>query len=126
MISRELEAIVLNGDMDELLNILEQKDEIISQLQLLADSWQDLLLNYGVNASPEGLGKYLLEIYPDDTELPAMLEESREIAGSIIRAEDDAISELDKFTSGLRGQMINRVQGKNVAASYARMGGSII
>ena len=126
MISHELEAIVLNGDMDELLNILEQKDEIISQLQLLADSWQDLLLNYGVNASPEGLGKYLLEIYPDDTELPAMLEESREIAGSIIRAEDDAISELDKFTSGLRGQMINRVQGKNVAASYARMGGSII
>ena len=126
MISRELEAIVLNGDMDELLNILEQKDEIISKLQLLADSWQDLLLNYGVNASPEGLGKYLLEIYPDDTELPAMLEESREIAGSIIRAEDDAISELDKFTSGLRGQMINRVQGRNAAASYARMGGSII
>ena len=126
MISRELEAIVLNGDMDELLNILEQKDEIISKLQLLADSWQDLLLSYGVNASPEGLGKYLLEIYPDDTELPLMLEESREIAGSIIRAEDDAISELDKFTSGLRGQMITRVQGRNAAASYARMGGSII
>ena len=126
MISHELEAIVLNGDMDELLNILEQKDEIISKLQLLADSWQDLLLNYGVNASPEGLGKYLLEIYPDDTELPEMIEESREIAGSIIRAEDDAISELDKFTSGLRGQMINRVQGRNAAASYARMGGSII
>mgnify|MGYP002625260954 CR=1 FL=1 len=126
MISQELEAIVLNGDMDELLNILEQKDEIISKLQLLADSWQDLLLSYGVNASPEGLGKYLLEIYPDDTELPLMLEESREIAGSIIRAEDDAISELDKFTSGLRGQMINRVQGRNAAASYARMGGSII
>ena len=126
MISRELEAIVLNGDMDELLNILEQKDEIISKLQLLADSWQDLLLNYGVKANPEGLGKYLLEIYPDDTELPEMLEESREIAGSIIRAEDDAISELDKFTSGLRGQMINRVQGRNAAASYARMGGSII
>ena len=126
MISRELEAIVLNGDMDELLNILEQKDEIISKLQLLADSWQDLLLSYGVNANPECLGKYLLEIYPDDTELPEMLEESREIAGSIIRAEDDAISELDKFTSGLRGQMINRVQGRNAAASYARMGGSII
>ena len=86
MISRELEAIVLNGDMDELLNILEQKDEIISQLQLLADSWQDLIASYGVNANPEGLGRYLLEIYPDDTELPAMINESREIAGSIIRS----------------------------------------
>ena len=126
MISRELEAIVLNGDMDELLNILEQKDEIISQLQLLADSWQDLIASYGVNANPEGLGRYLLEIYPDDTELPAMINESREIAGSIIQAEDNAISELDKFTSGLRGQMINRANGRNAAASYARMGGSII
>ncbi len=44
MISRELEAIVLNGNMDELFRVLEQKDEIISQLQLLADSWQELSL----------------------------------------------------------------------------------
>ena len=58
--------------------------------------------------------------------LPTLIEESREIAGSIIRAEDDAISELDKFTAGLRSQMVTRVQGKNAAASYARMGGSVI
>ena len=58
--------------------------------------------------------------------LPTLIEESREIADSIIRAEDDAISELDKFTEGLRSQMVTRVQGKNAAASYARMGGSLI
>ena len=130
MISRELEAIVLNGDMDELTNILESKNDVISQLQLLADSWRDMLGQAGVNANspnfPEGFGKYLLELYPDDTELPALIEESREIAGSILRAEDDAISELDKFTEGLRSQMVTRVQGQNAAASYARMGGSVI
>ena len=130
MISRELEAIVLNGDMDELTDIIGSKNEIISQLQLLADSWRDMLEQAGVNANspnfPEGFGKYLLELYPDDTELPALIEESREIAGSIIRAEDDAISELDKFTAGLRSQMVTRVQGQNAAASYARMGGSTI
>ncbi|MBQ2615742.1 MAG: hypothetical protein IJF90_02685, partial [Synergistaceae bacterium] len=43
MISRELEAIVLNGDMDELTNILESKNDVISQLQLLADGWRDML-----------------------------------------------------------------------------------
>ena len=132
MISRELEAIVLNGDMDELTDLIDSKNEIISQLQLLADGWRDLLAESGVQESmnnpnfPEGFGKYLLELYPEDMELPALIEESREIAGSIIRAEDDAINELDKFTTGLRSQMVTRVQGQNAAASYARMGGSII
>ena len=129
MISRELEAIVLNGDMDELLDLLDQKNAIISQLQLLADGWKDLLAESGLENSQEitgGFGHYLLELYPDDEELPELLQESREIAGSIIRAEDDAIGELEKFSSGLRSQMVTRVQGQNAAASYARMGGSMI
>ena len=54
MISRELEAIVLNGDMDELSRILEQKDEIISQLQLLADGWRDILEESGLDANIQG------------------------------------------------------------------------
>lgn len=130
MISRELEAIVLNGDMDELFDLLDQKDGIISQLQLLADGWKDILDDAGVDVNvpkfPEGLGKYLLDLYPEDTELPALLQESREIAGSIIHAEDDAIDELEKLSAGLRSQMVTRMQGKNAAASYARMGGSMI
>ena len=132
MISRELEAIVLNGDMDELTSLIDSKNEVISQLQLLADAWRDMLGQAGIHASasnpnfPDGFGKYLLELYPDDEELPALIDESREIAGSIIRAEDDAINELDKFTAGLRSQMVTRVQGRNAAASYARMGGSMI
>ena len=132
MISQELEAIVLNGDMDELFDLINSKNEIISQLQLLADGWKDILAEGGVNTNtnnpnfPEGFGKYLLELYPNDEELPALIEESREIADSIIKAEDDAINELDKFTSGLRQQMVSRVQGQNAAASYAKMGGSMI
>lgn len=132
MISGELEAIVLDGDMDLLYDILERKDEIISQLQLLADGWRDLLSNAGIDTSnannnfPEGFGKYLLTLYPNDTELPELIQESRDIAESIMKAEDEAISELDKLSSGLRGQMVTRVHGKNAAASYARMGGSMI
>ena len=130
MISRELEAIVLNGDMDELLDLIDSKNEVISQLQLLADSWRDMLDQAGVHDNtpnfPEGFGRYLLQLYPDDEELPALIEESREVAGSIVKAEDYAINELEKFTAGLRSQMVSRVQGQNAAASYARMGGSII
>ena len=128
MISRELEAIVLNSDMDELFGILEKKDKIISELQLLADSWKDIMnspMLKGRNFN-EGFGKYLLELYPDDSELPALINESQNLAGSIIKAEDDAISELEKYTSELRSQMAARVHGRNAAASYARMGGSLI
>ena len=118
MISRELEAIVLNGDMDELFRILEQKDEVISQIQLLADSWKDIL-----HDNPRG---NLMNLYPNDNELSQLIIESREIADSIMKAEDNAISELEKYQAGLRSQMMNRVHNKNAAASYARMGGSII
>ena len=126
MISRELEAIVLDGDMDELFRILEQKDSVIAELQLLADGWRDVLNNPAVKNSPNGLRKRLLELYPDDMELSGLIQESREIAGSIMQAEDNAIEELQKFKDGIRSQISSRVQGRNVAASYARMGGSMI
>ena len=125
MISRELEAIVLNGDMDELAGVLEQKDEVISQLQLLSDGWRDVLDESGVQ-SADGFGIRLMQIYPDDTELPALIEVSREIAASIIQAEDEAVSELEKHSAGLRSQMVSRVHAKNAAASYAKMGGGYI
>ena len=129
MISRELEAIVLNGDMDELSRILEQKDEIISQLQLLADGWRDVLdesgLSYNIK-STDGFCARLLELFPDDSELPALITESREIAESIIKAEDDAVSELEKHSAGLRSQMVSRANAKNAAASYAKMGGGYL
>ena len=127
MISRELEAIVLDSDMDELFRVLEEKDEILSGLQLLADGWRDVLDNPMINNNmPNGLRTRLLELYPDDTELPELIQESRDIADSILQAEDNAISELEKYKAGLRSQMTSRVQGRNAAASYARMGGSII
>ena len=126
MISRELEAIVLNGDMDELAGVLETKDEVISQLQLLADGWQDIINT--MKPLPQGVNMFahLLELYPDDSELPVLIQETHDISNSIMNAEDDAISELEKYSADLRSQMVKRVTNKNAAASYARMGGSII
>ena len=126
MISRELEAIVLDSDMDELFRVLEQKDGVLSELQLLADGWRDVLSNPIVSNSPNGIRNRLLELYPDDAELPELIQESRNIATSIIQAEDNAIEELKKYKDGIRSQLSSRVQGRNAAASYARMGGSMI
>ena len=126
MISRELEAIVLDSDMDELFRILEQKDGVLSELQLLADGWRDVLSNPVMRNSPNGLRNRLLELYPDDEELPELIQESRNIASSIMQAEDNAIEELNKYKDSIRSQISSRVQGRNAAASYARMGGSMI
>ena len=126
MISRELEAIVLNGDMDELADVLEKKDDVIAELQLLTDGWQDFI--HTMKPIPQGVNVFthLLELYPDDSELPALIQETHDISSSIMKAEDDALSELEKYRSDLRSQMVRRVNNKNAAASYARMGGSII
>ena len=126
MISRELEAIVLDSDMDELFRVLEQKDGVLSELQLLADGWRDVLSNPVMRNSPNGLRNRLLELYPDDEELPELIQESRNIASSIMQAEDNAIEELNKYKDSIRSQISSRVQGRNAAASYARMGGSMI
>ena len=126
MISRELEAIVLNADMDELADVLAKKDDIIAELQLLTDGWQDII--HSMKPIPQGVNMFnhLLELYPDDSELPALIQETHDISNSIMKAEDDAISELEKYRTDLRSQMVKRVNNKNAAASYARMGGSII
>lgn len=142
MISRELEAIVLDGDMDELLRILNKKSDIISQLQLLADSWHDVLndadidadINVNDNAKvkarvneTEGLvACKILAMFPDNDEITLLLDQTKNIADSIIKAEDQAKEELEKYAAGLRQQMASRTHGRNAAASYAKMGGSII
>ena len=65
-------------------------------------------------------------MFPDDKELQDLINQTHELAGSIMNAEDEAINELKKHSSGLRTQLVGRAKGKNVAASYARMGGSLI
>ena len=134
MISRELEAIVLDGDMDALLKILNQKSEIISEMQLLADSWLDIIndnnlennnLNNNFNNSGFVAGK-ILAMFPDNDEIKLLIDQTKTIADSIMKAEDQAQAELEKYAAGLRSQMASRTHGRNAAAAYSKMGGSII
>ena len=48
MVSCALEAIILDEDMEALLNILEEKQAPLSQIQLLLDSWNDVLSEAGI------------------------------------------------------------------------------
>ncbi|MBQ7576696.1 MAG: flagellar export chaperone FlgN [Synergistaceae bacterium] len=132
MISRELEAIALDGDTDELFRLAPKKDEIISQLQLLADSWRDLLYSSGLselhdpvnNNTPEGFGAKILALYPEDSELRALVQETREISEDIISAQNEAINQLKQHSDGLRSKISERKAMHRAAARYSRMGGA--
>ena len=137
MISRELEAIVLDNNMDALLKILNQKSEVISEMQLLADSWLDVvndsedssadLNNNNFNLNSEGFvaGK-ILAMFPDNDEIKLLIDQTKTIADSIMKAEDQAQAELEKYAAGLRSQMASRTHSRNAAAAYSKMGGSLI
>ena len=126
MVSREQEAIVLNQDMDELLQIFKKKDGVISQLQLLSDAWQDLLAPVGISGprGTEGFWERLLSLFPEDSELADLLEEARTASSDLMRAEDESIALLKKYAADLREQTSSLVKGRHVAATYNRMGGA--
>ncbi len=133
MISRELEAIALDGDTDELVRLAPKKDEIISQLQLLADSWRDLLFSSGLSEIHDpvnlndnqsgGFGQKLLNLYPDDLELQELVQETRAISESIINAQNEAIIQLRQHADELRSKISERKAMHRAAARYSRMGG---
>ena len=126
MVSREQEAIVLNEDMEELLQILQEKDGVIARLQLMADSWGDLLGTAG-NAGPdgtEGFWERFRALFPDDRQLSAMLDEARNAAEDLMKAEDESKRLLERYSAGLREQLASMAKGRSAAASYERMGGA--
>lgn len=123
MVSRELEAIVLDHDMDELLRLLARKDEVISQLQLLADARMDLLAALGVIPDPQDSDRRLIALFPEDEELSSLLSELQEVVDSILRAEDEAQAELEKYAGDLREQLASRMRARSAASSYHKMRG---
>ena len=128
MVSRELEAILLNEDMEELLQILQEKDGVIARLQLLADSWGDLLGSAGIAGpgSTEGFWERFRALFPDDREVSAMLDEARDAAEDLMKAGDESKRLLERYSAGLREQLTSMAKGRSAATSYERMGGAFL
>jgi hypothetical protein len=127
MVSRELEAILLHKDMEELLSILSEKQEVISRLQLLADSWLDALPPLGIDEIRgtssfwNKLGELLSEEQAD--ELNGVLSETRAAADDLMEAEKKVQDELEKHVQQLRSKMLEVKHGRSAFIGYAKMGG---
>jgi hypothetical protein len=127
MVSRELEAILLNRDMEELLSILNEKQEVISRLQLLADSWMDALPLLGIDElrGTSGFWNKLSELFSEEEadELNGVLSETRAAAEDLMEAEKNVQAELEKHVQQLREKMLEFKRGRSAVIGYAKMSG---
>ncbi|NLL36226.1 MAG: flagellar protein FlgN [Fretibacterium sp.] len=128
MVSRELEAIVLNCDMEELLALIEAKVPLIAQLESLAEAWQNLLSELDIR---ETYGtavfwqKFLTLFPPDQADfLSQRLLENRAAAENLMEAEGKAESELRKHVDHLREKMRSMSRGRKAFITYTKMGGA--
>lgn len=128
MVSRELEAIVLDEDMEGLLNILQEKQALIAQLQLLVDSWRDVLSEAGIREmrGMDGFWDQLHTLLPEDraSEFTRILQEARSAAEELMRAETCAQEELEKHVGGLREKLASMTRGREAFIGYTKMGGN--
>ena len=127
MVYRELEAIILHKDMEELLSILTEKQEVISRLQLLADSWIDALSPLGIDG-PRGTSDFwskLLDLFPEEqaAELNDVLSKTRRAAEDLMEAEKNVQTELEKHVQQLREKILDVKHGRAAFIGYAKMGG---
>jgi len=127
MVSRELEAILLHKDMEQLLSILNEKQEVISRLQLLADSWMDALPILGMDElrGTSGFWNRLSAMFPEEqaAELNDVLSNTRAAAEDLMEAEKNVQAELEKHVQQLREKMLELEHGRSAVIGYAKMGG---
>jgi hypothetical protein len=127
MVLREMEAVVVNEDMEELLVILQEKQEVIARLQLLVDSWSDTLpmLELEESRGTESFWEKLAASFPDEqaAELRAILAETRAAGEDLAESEKRVQIELEKHVQQLRDKMLQMTRGRSALLGYAKMGG---
>ncbi|MDR1377006.1 MAG: flagellar protein FlgN [Synergistaceae bacterium] len=127
MVSRELEAIVLDGDMEKLLSILQEKQNVISRLQLLSDAWGDALPMLGLEElrGTSGFWEKLSTLFPEkeSVEFDQVLSKTRSAAEDLMDAEKNVQTELEKHVEQLRSRMLQVTHGRSAFINYAKMGG---
>ena len=128
MVSRELEAIVLDSNMEELLKILEKKQVLVSKLEILADLWRQHLseLNIDETYGTAVFWEELTALFPlnDAKKFNRLLEENRAAAGDVMKAEELAQRELEKHLEELREKMRSMSKGREAFIGYSKMGGA--
>jgi len=120
------EECVLKEDMECLLEVLQEKQDVISRQEKIHEGWSSISSSFGLSEGRDGpsfwsrLGELLGEGADD---LKASLSVIRDVAGKVLEQEIRVQGLLEKHVDSLRNQMARVSRGKKALQGYSKAGG---
>lgn len=128
LVDKEME-LVRSGNLEELLEVLTEKQDIISRQELVQEGWNTLCIKLGSTEGRDGpvfwdkVAAHLGPVGADD--LKASLAVIRDTAGKVLEEELKVQALLEECVEDLRQQMIQLDRGKQAVKGYIKAGGSL-
>lgn len=120
------EECVLAEDMKCLLDVLQEKQDVISRQEKIHEQWSSISSSMGLQEGRDGpefwskLGELLEEGAAD---LKASLSVIRDVAGKVLEQEMHVQDLMEKHVESLRKQMAGISRGKEALRGYSKSGG---
>ncbi|WP_084043916.1 MULTISPECIES: flagellar export chaperone FlgN [Aminobacterium] len=127
-VDEELDC-VQKGDMAKLLEILQQKQGVISKQQLLQEQWEQVALGLGVTEGREGPVFWSAVEHHMESQgflsLSHLIVQIRELVTSVLAKEEHVQALLEEHISELRKEMGRLNKGKAAFHGYMKSGGAL-
>ncbi len=120
------EECVLAEDMKCLLDVLQEKQDVISRQEKIHEQWSSISSSMGLQEGRDGpeFWSKLGELLGDGaTDLKASLSVIRDVAGKVLEQEMHVQDLMEKHVESLRKQMAGISRGKEALRGYSKSGG---
>ncbi len=120
------EECVLAEDMKCLLDVLQEKQDVISRQEKIHEQWSSISSSMGLQEGRDGpeFWSKLGELLEDGAaDLKASLSVIRDVAGKVLEQEMHVQSLMEKHVESLRKQMAGISRGKEALRGYSKSGG---
>ena len=127
LVQKERECVI-SGDMEGLLNILTEKQDVISRQERVQEGWNNMCSSLGISEGRDGpvfwekVSALLGSVNTGD--LKTSLAVIREVAGKVLEDELEVQALLEEHIEDLRDEMLRIHKGKKAVRGYNRSGGS--
>lgn len=119
---REEIDVIEADDMDRLLEILEEKQSVISEQEILMERWNDVSQELGISQGRDEpvFWKTLSNVLDGDMyqELKEKVQNLQALVGSLLRSEELAQKNMEDRVSELRRRMSKMADGKRAVRGY--------
>lgn len=127
LVQKERECVI-SGDMEGLLNILTEKQDVISRQERVQEGWNNMCSSLDISEGRDGpvfwekVSALLGSVGSGD--LKTSLAVIREVAGKVLEDELEVQALLEEHIEDLREEMLRIHKGKKAVRGYNRSGGS--